>query len=77
MKKGANDADDKIMMTFPVSVKLHKLDDGNVDREMFEQEMCFYLDEAHQINPPESTNPEVYLVNRPAMNVYTRLVHFS
>ena len=59
-------------MTFPVSVKLRKLNDANADREMFEQEMCFYLDEAHQINPPESTNPAVYLVNRPAMNVYTR-----
>ena len=69
------------MMTFPVSVKLRKLsheplnlNEGSIDGQMFEQEMCFYLDEAHQTNPPESTNSAVYLVQRPEMNVYTRLV---
>jgi len=59
----------KIMMTFPVSVRLQKLDETNL-----EQEMCFYLDEAHQTTPPEPTNPAVYLVIRPVMNIYTRQI---
>ena len=64
---GANDVEEKIMMTFPVSVKLHQIDENT-----FEQEMGFYLDEKHQTNPPEPTNPAVYLVKRPSMKVYTR-----
>jgi hypothetical protein len=40
----------------------------------FEKEMCFYLDNSHQSNPPQPTNSDVYIVNRPAMNVYTRRV---
>ena len=40
----------------------------------YEKEMCFYLDQTVQVNPPGPLDPEVYLVKRPAMNVYTRIV---
>ena len=59
---GANEGNVEIEMTIPVSTKWR----GDV------REMCFYLDEAHQANPPTPTDPAVYIVTRPAMNVYTR-----
>ena len=64
---GENDANTKINMTIPVSSKWTKLQNNS-----FEKEMCFYLDEEHQNNPPQPTNSKVYIVNRPAMTVYTR-----
>ena len=64
---GENDANTKINMTIPVSSKWKKLQNNS-----FEKEMCFYLDETYQSNPPQPTNSEVYIVNRPAMTVYTR-----
>lgn len=66
---GANVGNKEIKMTVPVSTKWTQIDDSS-----FEKEMCFYLDEAHQANPPQPTNPQVYIVNRPQMTVYTRRV---
>ena len=70
---GANVGENEIKMTVPVSMKMR----GN--KNSFEKEMCFYLDNEHQSNPPQPTNRDVYIVNRPAMNVYTRFVnvHFA
>ena len=70
---GANVGENEIKMTVPVSMKMT----GN--KNSFEKEMCFYLDNKHQGNPPQPTNRDVYIVNRPAMNVYTRFVnvHFA
>ena len=65
--QGANVGNNKIEMTVPVSTEMRKLSDNS-----FEKEMCFYLDETYQSNPPQPTNSEVYIVNRPAMTVYTR-----
>ena len=66
---GANVGENEIKMTVPVSMKMR----GN--KNSFEKEMCFYLDNEHQSNPPQPTNRDVYIVNRPAMNVYTRFVN--
>merc|ERR1711974_369864 len=59
----------KIEMTRPVSTKWTPMNEA---MKTYEKEMCFYLNEAHQGNPPVPTDPDVYLVQRPAMNVYTR-----
>ena len=40
---GANNVQEKIMMTFPVSVKLHQIDENT-----FEQEMGFYIGTIHK-----------------------------
>ena len=67
---GSNVGGNKIKMTVPVSMRMKKL-----NGDSFEKEMCFYLDSANQANPPQPTNADVYIVNRPAMNIYTRLVN--
>ena len=66
---GANVGEKEIAMTIPVSSKWTKQSDGT-----FQKEMCFYLSEEYQADPPQPTNSRVYIVNRPAMTVYTRLV---
>jgi hypothetical protein len=66
---GANVGNKEIAMTIPVSTKWTKLSDGT-----FQKEMCFYLSEEYQANPPQPTNSRVYIVNRPAMTIYTRKV---
>ncbi len=58
---------ESIKMTVPVST-MRTPKQANIE----EREMCFYLPEAHQANPPQPTEPEVYLVNRPEITVYTR-----
>ena len=58
-------------MTKPVSMKWTPMD---ANMNSYEKEMCFYLDQTVQVNPPGPSDPEVYLVKRPAMNVYTRIV---
>ena len=65
---GANVGENKIKMTTPVSMKMK----GN--KNSFEKEMCFYLDSTHQASPPQPTSSDVYIVNRPAMSIYTRFV---
>ena len=64
---GANEGEKKISMTSPVSMKMTKHTD-----ESFTKEMCFYLDSTYQSNPPQPKNTEVYLLERPAMTIYTR-----
>ena len=62
---GANSENENIDMTTPVSTKWQE--DG------FHEE-CFYLNEEHQANPPKPNSPDVYIVIRPAMTVFTRFV---
>jgi len=66
---GSNSANENIDMTTPVSTKWHK---GELHEE------CFYLNNEHQANPPKPNSPDVYIVTRPAMIIYTRIVtkHF-
>ena len=64
---GANEGNKEIAMTVPVSTKWTKQSDGS-----FVKEMCFYLSEKYQANPPQPTNSRVYIVNRPAITVFTR-----
>jgi len=62
---GRNTENEKMDMTAPVSTKWSN--DG------FYEE-CFYLNRKHQESPPEPSSPEVYIVTRPAMTVFTRRV---
>ena len=62
---GANEGNVQIPMTAPVSTKWSG--EG--------REMCFFIEKAHQANPPVPTDSSVNIVNRPAMNVYTRYEH--
>ena len=62
---GANSENENIDMTTPVSTKWQE--DG------FHEE-CFYLNQEHQANPPKPNSPNVYIVVRPAMTVFTRFV---
>merc|ERR1719322_1579903 len=48
---GANVGNKEIAMTVPVSTKWSKQSDGS-----FVKEMCFYLSEKYQANPPQPTN---------------------
>ena len=50
-------------MTTPVSTKWQK-------HALHEE--CFYLNQKHQANPPEPNSPDVYIVSRPAMTIFTR-----
>lgn len=68
---GSNSENINIDMTTPVSTKWQN---GEVtDGSLIEHEMCFYLNKDHQNNPPKPTSPDVYIVTRPAMTIYTRL----
>ena len=60
----------KIEMTRPVSTKWTPMNEA---MQTIEKEMCFYLNEEHQANPPQPTDPDVYLVLRPALTVFTRV----
>merc|ERR1719266_1940766 len=62
---GSNSENENIDMTTPVSTKWDKTGD---------HEECFYLNKEHQLNPPNPTSPDVYIVTRPAMTIYTRIV---
>ena len=64
---GANAESENIDMTTPVSTKWTR-----IDAESSEHEMCFYLNKAHQENPPKPTNANVFIENRPEMTIYTR-----
>merc|ERR1711936_1553786 len=62
---GDNSENENIDMTTPVSTKWKK-------HELHEE--CFYLNSKHQENPPEPNSPDVYIVSRPAMTIFTRKI---
>ncbi|XP_037792243.1 heme-binding protein 2-like [Penaeus monodon] len=64
---GGNEAEAKIPMTAPVSMKKTPIDD-KVDAQM-----CFYLPAAHQASPPAPTNAELYIEERPAFTAFVRI----
>merc|ERR1712241_1556989 len=66
---GSNSDNENIDMTTPVSTKWHRINENTV-----EHEECFYLNKEHQSNPPEPSAPDVYIVSRPAMTIYTRIL---
>merc|ERR1711936_212583 len=69
---GSNSENINIDMTTPVSTKWQN---GQItDGSSIEHEMCFYLNKAHQNNPPKPTSSDVYIVTRPAMTIYTRKI---
>jgi len=68
---GDNARGDKIDMTTPVTVQRTPACPRNpcVNHRM---SMCFYLTSDQQTNPPQPTDPDLYLQDRPAMTIYTR-----
>jgi len=64
---GANARDESIPMTVPVTMHYTPAEGGKE-----RMAMCFYLGAPHQANPPQPTNADVYLQDRPAMTIYTR-----
>jgi len=66
---GSNSENENIDMTTPVSTKWDKSGD---------YEECFYLNKEHQLSPPKPSSPDVYIVSRPAMTIFTRKIskHF-
>eukprot|EP00088_Acartia_fossae_P040921 TRINITY_DN42670_c0_g1_i1.p1 TRINITY_DN42670_c0_g1~~TRINITY_DN42670_c0_g1_i1.p1 ORF type:complete len:215 (-),score=62.40 TRINITY_DN42670_c0_g1_i1:64-684(-) len=63
---GENSEEKKMPMTVPVSTKVTGA--GPV-----ELEMCFYVNNAEQSNPPAPTNPEVY-IQEASRTIYTRTI---
>merc|ERR1712212_1457086 len=61
--EGANQQEEKIKMTVPVTTEADR--DGTMT-------MCFYLGEKHQASPPTPTGGGVFIENRPALSVFTR-----
>jgi len=64
---GANARGEKIDMTTPVTVQRTPAS-GSTSR----MPMCFYLTSDQQTNPPQPTEPELYIQDRPAITIYTR-----
>ena len=52
-------------MTIPVLTRMKMLENRMVNKEM-----CFYLNKAHQANPPSPTNPEVKIVRNQELTVF-------
>jgi hypothetical protein len=57
-------------MTVPVSTWVSVSSDGS---EEF-REMCFFIGEEFQENPPKPTNELVFIKERPTMTIFTRLI---
>merc|ERR1711962_443371 len=62
---GANMEQEKVDMTIPVLTRMKMLENRMVNKEM-----CFYLNKAHQANPPSPTNPEVKIVRNQELTVF-------
>ena len=62
---GANVEQEKVDMTIPVLTRMKMLENRMVNKEM-----CFYLNKAHQANPPSPTNPEVKIVRNQELTVF-------
>ena len=56
---------EKVDMTIPVLTRMKMLENRMVNKEM-----CFYLNKAHQANPPSPTNPEVKIVRNQELTVF-------
>ncbi|TRY79576.1 hypothetical protein TCAL_11193 [Tigriopus californicus] len=67
---GENETKQKIAMTIPVSTWV------STEKQGAEQsrEMCFYIGQDIQDNPPKPTNEHVYIVERKPMTILTRKI---
>jgi len=61
-----NSRDETIEMTVPVTIQ--RTPEGSMNR----MAMCFYLTSDQQTNPPQPNDSDLYLLDRPAMTIYTR-----
>ena len=52
-------------MTIPVLTRMKML-----ENRMTNKQMCFYLNKAHQANPPSPTNPSVKIVRNEELTVF-------
>jgi hypothetical protein len=67
-----NISETKIAMTIPVSTWVRVKSDGSEEPDDSSREMCFFIGQEFQENPPKPTNELVYFTVRPAMAVFTR-----
>merc|ERR1711973_411623 len=68
--QGANSGEIKIDMTTPVTTKVEE----DSDTSSVSYEMCFYIGEAHQSNPPTPSNTRVYIKEEGERKILTRRV---
>lgn len=61
--------DQKIDMTAPVATKILPGAGPNCENTFT---TSFYIPPEHQDNPPKPTNPDVFIEDRPAMDVYVK-----
>ncbi|VDI73994.1 Hypothetical predicted protein [Mytilus galloprovincialis] len=66
---GTNENNQKIDMTAPVSTKILPGAGPNCENTFT---TSFYIPPEHQDNPPKPTNPDVFIEDRPAMDVYVK-----
>lgn len=66
---GTNEKNQKIDMTAPVTTKILPGAGPNCENTFT---TSFYIPTEHQDNPPKPTNPDVFLEDRPAMDVYVK-----
>ena len=62
---GANKEQEEVEMTVPVLSRMKLLADRMVNKQM-----CFYLNQKHQANPPTPTDPAVKIVKNDEFTVY-------
>merc|ERR1719347_1471644 len=68
--QGANSGEVKIDMTTPVTTMVEE----DIDTDNLVYEMCFYIGEAHQSNPPTPSNTRVYIKEEEERKIFTRKV---
>merc|ERR1711997_58519 len=66
---GVNEQREKVEMTVPVLSEKTP----NADITMMTTQMCFYLDKAHQANPPQPEEEEVKIVETKPMTVFVHI----
>lgn len=59
-------------MTIPMTAPVTSMTKEDTEAGSWDSQMCFYIPKAHQQNPPSPVSDDVYLENRPAMNVFAR-----
>jgi len=67
--QGGNARGESIKMTVPVSTQVTQ----DASSQIVTHRMCFYIGETHQANPPQPSNQQVFIENRPAMTIFTRM----
>jgi len=67
---GGNAEETSIKMTVPVSTQVSR----DASTRTVTHRMCFYIGEIHQANPPQPSDPQVFIENRQPITIFTRQV---